>query len=183
MILPSLGPAVRSAARATAVRARPVNVRSGIVAREVELFLGVSEDVYPGIDAWWRRRALPDIVRGARFCDGVYADGRLVGLCIGKLTAGVAKLCTLRIEDSHRGRGLAPSLLARFVEAASTRGARRIHFTMGQACELDFGGYFRALGFSKVAWEKDLYRRGHEEHVFAAPTLDVRRSLANRLGE
>lgn len=168
---------------ATVARARPVNVRSGIVAREVESFLGVSEDLYPGIDAWWRRRALPDIARGARLCDGVYADGRLVGLCIGKLTAGVAKLCTLRIEDHHRGRGLAPSLLARFVEAAITTGARRIHFTMSQECELDFGSYFRALGFSKVAREKDLYRRGHEEQVFEATTINVRRMLANRLSE
>lgn len=144
------------------------------------MFLGASDNFYPGIDVWWRKRALPEALRGARVCDGAYSGDQLIGLCIGKLTAQVAKLCTLRIEDAQRGRGLAPLLLSRFVEHASARGNSRLHFTMGEQCEFDFGSYFQSLGFAKVAWARGRYRRGHDEHVFSAATRDVRRALIMR---
>jgi GNAT superfamily N-acetyltransferase len=163
------------------VEIRPLDVRAAAPwVQEVEQFLSASEEAYPGIVAWWRKRAMPEVGQGARVCDGAYAEGRLIGLCIGKLVGRSAKLCSLRIEDAHRGRGLARSLLAPFVEAAHRTGARHIHFTMGDACEHEFGGYFRALGFSRRAWQRDRYRRGHDEHVFVAPTAQVRSALTTR---
>lgn len=158
----------------------PVDVRATSVVQEVERFLSVSEEAYPGIVAWWRKKVMPEVGRGARICDGAYAESRLVGLCIGKLDAGSAKLCSLRIEEAYRGRGLARSLLVPFVEAAHRTGSRRIHFTMGDGCEHDFGGYFQALGFSRSAWQRDRYRRGHDEHVFTASTTQVRSTLTTR---
>jgi GNAT superfamily N-acetyltransferase len=155
----------------------PVDVRATSFVQEVERFLSVSQEAYPGIVAWWRKRVMPEVGRGARVCNGAYAEGRLIGLCIGKLDAGSAKLCSLRIEEAHRGRGLARSLLVPFMEAAHRMGARRIHFTMGDGCEHEFGGYFQALGFSRRAWQRGRYRRGHDEHVFIAPTAQVRSAL------
>jgi hypothetical protein len=173
-------PSPEQAGHEQPARILPVDVRSSFAVQEVERFLGASDDAYPGIIEWWRRRALPEVARGARLCNGAYTAGHLIGLCIGKLGAGTAKLCTLRIEDAHRGRGLAPSLLAPFVEAASNAGALSIHFTMGDGCEHEFGGYFRTLGFSRLAWQRGRYRRGHDEHVFMAPTTRVQSALATR---
>jgi GNAT superfamily N-acetyltransferase len=158
----------------------PVDVRATAYVQEVERFLSASEEAYPGIVAWWRKRVMPEVGRGARVCDGAYAEGRLIGLCIGKLDAESAKLCSLRVDEAHRGRGLARSLLAPFVDAAHRTGAHRIHFTMGDGCEHEFGGYFQALGFSRRAWQRHRYRRGHDEHVFIAPTVQVRSALTTQ---
>lgn len=182
VILPSPEQAVGLAGHEQPARILPVDVRSSFAVQEVERFLGASDDAYPGIVEWWRRRALPEVARGARVCNGAYTAGQLIGLCIGKLDAGSAKLCSLRIEETHRGRGLARSLLAPFVEAAHRMGSQRIHFTMGDGCEQDFGGYFQALGFSRRAWQRDRYRRGHDEHVFIASTTQVRSILTTQCG-
>ena len=118
----------------------------------VESFLGASAALYPEIEEWWRRRVLPDLHRRERVCYTAREEGRLVGLCIGKIDSRSTKLCTLRVDESVQSSGVGSLLLGRLFRDVARFGGRQVHFTISEAVDSKCGAYFRRLGFFRRAY-------------------------------
>jgi len=133
----------------------------------VRSFLGASVELYPEIDEWWQRRVLPALLRRERICYAAVEEGRLVGLCIGKVAARSAKLCTLRVDSSVQGLGVGSQLLTHFVRDVKRIGTSQMHFTISEAVDSDCGAYFRGLGFVRRARHPKRGRAAGDELVYA----------------
>ncbi|MBK9755890.1 MAG: GNAT family N-acetyltransferase [Nannocystis sp.] len=139
----------------------------------VESFLGASAALYPEIEEWWRRRVLPDLRRRDRVCYIAREDGRLVGLCIGKVAPRSTKLCTLRVDDSVQSSGVGSRLLGRLFHDVAKVGGRQIHFTISEAVDTRCGAYFRRLGFSQRGYIGRPGRDAGDELIYAMSSASL----------
>ena len=94
--------------------------------------------------------------------------GRPVGFALGRVVAGEAELLLLAVRRDGQRQGVGALLLDRFLLAATTRGASRMHLEVrdgNQAIKL----YFKA-GFREVGRRKSYYS-GRDGQIYDALTL------------
>lgn len=148
--------------------------------REIENLIAPCEDLYPGIDLWLRRTALPGILAGAR--SGFLACSGSVGVAAAIVKfSGELKLCSLRVLPGHEHRGIGTSL---FAAAASTLAEHgdSVFFTAPEALAIERKRFFEQLGFRLRGRFGETYRRGQAEMVFRGEAADVARR-ASRLAQ
>ena len=91
-----------------------------------------------------------------------------VGFALSRVVAGEAELLLLAVKREHQGRGVGERLLHAFAEAASRRGADRLHLEVREgnhAVKL----YSRA-GFTQVG-RRSCYYSGRDGQMYDALTL------------
>jgi len=139
----------------------------------VERILAPCEDLYPGIDLWLRRTALPGILAGERAGFVAYLGAAPIAAAIAKYR-GECKLCSLRVLPGHQRKGVGTAL---FAAAASTlvRHGHTAFFTAPEALAVDRRAFFESLGFHFAGKYPVAYRRGEAEILFCGETGDVLR--------
>jgi predicted transcriptional regulator/predicted N-acetyltransferase YhbS len=145
--------------------------------KHIKEFLLESETLYPGIGKWWESRVVPQIQSGLRVCNAAIVQGNLVAVSIGKLAKESAKLCTLRVRESHGGLGIGHELLQRTLKDLLAGGCRRVHFTISEKILSECGDFFTPYGFSMVSWTKGRYVAGMDELAFSVDSLRLRKHL------
>lgn len=121
------------------------------------------EAMYPGFRRWYWGKVVPGLATGERhiFLDGHVSSPR--GLAIAKRDSTEAKVCTLWVAPSERGRGLGQELLEKAVEWV---GVDHPLFTVPQERYDELLPLTQKLGFCETAPLESLYRPGIVEHIF-----------------
>lgn len=145
---------------------------------QIRDFLAQSDDIYPGIDRWWDRCVVPGIRSGQRVCHVAIDNNEVVAIGIGKHDRGSAKLCTLRVRDSHQGQGLGERLLHQTVSDLLNRECKSVFYTISEKVFAECSGFFEPYKFELRHWQKNLYVRGWDELEFAAPSNKLRIAIS-----
>jgi predicted transcriptional regulator/GNAT superfamily N-acetyltransferase len=152
--------------------------------RPIGEFLLQTSHLYPDIGLWWSRTVLPDLRSGRRVAVVLEDTNRLGGLFIGK-PGRRAKLCTLRLRQEWRDRGLGSLLMAEGIGKLSDDRTREVYVTVSEAAGPGCTSFFEGLGFSLVGAERDRYVRGVDELVYSCPASQLKarlREVADRRG-
>jgi ribosomal protein S18 acetylase RimI-like enzyme len=160
--------------RRDTIEVDPLSADDTETCRQVEMFLGASVALYPEIDQWWRRRVLPGLRRRERVVYTAIDEGRLLGVCIGKIDLRSTKLCTLRVDDEVQHLGLGSRLLRRLLCDVAGVGGRQVHFTISESIDQSCGSYFRGLGFSRRALLRRPKREAGDELVYSLAMKNLR---------
>ena len=84
-------------------------LKSSLVNNDFEEIIYECDDLYPGIDLWYKKRVLPGFVDGSRLGHIVYDSGNPVAGAITKLSYH-SKICSLRVRHEARGKGIGSAL-------------------------------------------------------------------------
>lgn len=117
---------------------------------------------YPGFRAWFFGKVVPGLGKQRRIF--ITSDhGAVAGLAICKRTDTERKLCTLWVNHSLRGRGIAGELAR---EAFDWLETQRPLFTVPDEHLAKFRGLIRSWGFAEPVAYQGLYRTARTEYVF-----------------
>jgi ribosomal-protein-alanine N-acetyltransferase len=153
---------------ALARRGEPVRIRPLTVARLDEV-LAIERVAFS--DPWSREMFRSELMIGG----GTYArlaerDGALVGYLCAVLVADEAHVGNLAVDPSERRQGVAQLLLDDLVEAARSRGARRVTLEVRESNENARKFYYKN-DFIDIAIRKNYYRNPSEDAIVMLRTL------------
>ena len=153
---------------ALARRGEPVRIRPLTVARLDEV-LAIERVSFS--DPWSREMFRSELMVGG----GTYArlaerDGALVGYLCAVLVADEAHVGNLAVDPSERRQGVAQLLLDDLVEAARSRGARRVTLEVRESNEYARKFYYKN-DFIDIAIRKNYYRNPSEDAIVMLRTL------------
>ncbi|HTM00537.1 MAG TPA: ribosomal protein S18-alanine N-acetyltransferase [Candidatus Omnitrophota bacterium] len=153
---------------ALARRGEPVRIRPLTVARLDEV-LAIERVAFS--DPWSREMFRSELMIGG----GTYArlaerDGALVGYLCAVLVADEAHVGNLAVDPSERRQGVAQLLLDDLVEAARSRGARRVTLEVRESNESARKFYYKN-DFIDIAIRKNYYRNPSEDAIVMLRTL------------
>jgi len=130
----------------------------------VEQILASCEDLYPGMDVWLRRTAVPGIVAGDRAGFVAYLGQSPIAAAIAKFK-GELKLCSLRVLPGHENKGVGTALFAAAASVMAPHGERAF-FTAPETLAMERRSFFEGLGFQLAGRYTQTYRRGDAEMAF-----------------
>jgi predicted transcriptional regulator len=134
---------------------------SSVFLRELKLLVEECENLYPGIDLWFRKKVLPGFKDRDRKGYLIRIGERPVGATILRLGKD-AKICSLRVVPEHQGMDLGELLFA--LAALELRGAaRQVHFTAPTQLWEDKLSFFDKLGFEYKGLAGQQYRLFDQE--------------------
>ena len=140
---------------------------------QIRAFLLESEHLYPGIEQWWDRRVLSGLRSGDRHVLVVQSAQGIGGLFIGK-PGPRAKICTLRLRETLRARGLGRVLVTEGLQRILTPDTRSVHVTISEAADAAVLPFFKSLGFRQTAIVPNRYCQGVDEYVCESLAETVR---------
>ena len=137
---------------------------------------------YPGFDGWYRAKVHPGIGSSRWVLKAISGD-RMAGICIVKDDGAEKKICSLRVDANHRGRGVGTALIVASIELLDDE---RPLITVPQEVMPSLSPLLEKFGFEAMAEYRNLYREGASEFFYngtlasstgIAETFDVRSSL------
>ncbi|SDD32834.1 hypothetical protein SAMN05216337_101017 [Bradyrhizobium brasilense] len=131
--------------------------------REALAFLLPLSADYPGFEDWYLTRVVPGLRSRTRQLVRIERDGKLIGVGIGKKDETESKICTVRIADSHFGRGLG---LRVFDALLDWLGTDRPHLTVSERKLPAFERIFQYYRFQMTSAYTGLYVRGAVELAY-----------------
>jgi predicted transcriptional regulator/N-acetylglutamate synthase-like GNAT family acetyltransferase len=133
-----------------------------------------SEDLYPGIDLWYDRKARLGLEKGERIGYLVKKDGVSVGAAIAKQGEN-AKICTVRVRDEAIHEGIGKVL---FLAMAMNlrRDTKKVHFTAPEDLWNRYRSFFEEMGFVMQGNASEQYRLFDPEIVATADYKQFRRA-------
>lgn len=131
--------------------------------REALAFLLPLSADYPGFEHWYLTRVVPGLRNQTRQLVRMERDGKLIGVGIGKKDETESKICTVRIADSHFGRGLG---LRVFDALLDWLGTDRPHLTVSESKFPAFERIFRYYKFQMTSAHPGLYVRDTVELAY-----------------
>lgn len=123
---------------------------------------------YPGIFDWYIDKVIPGERAGTRKIIRIERDGHLAALGIAKLEHGEAKICTVRVAESHFGRGIG---LRVFYDLLDWLNTPTPHLTVSQSRLWRFERIFIHFGFQLTSVRNGLYTQGSVEFLFNEPAI------------
>ena len=147
-------------------------------------FLLESSYLYPGIENWWDKVVMPDLDLdiAKRVVLVVDTGNSFEGLFIGK-TGHSAKLCTLRLRESVRNKGVGRALATEGLSQLINGETNSFHVTISEAAEEGSLEFFESVGFQRIAVERNRYRRGVDEFVYSCPKDEMIEVINNELSQ
>lgn len=131
--------------------------------REALAFLLPLSADYPGFENWYLTRVVPGLRSQTRQLVRIERDGRLIGVGIGKKDETESKICTVRIAQSHFGRGLG---LRVFDALLDWLGTDRPHLTVSERKLPVFDRIFQYYRFQMTSAHTGLYVRDTVELAY-----------------
>lgn len=135
------------------------------------------EDLYPGIDAWFKRKVSPGLDTGERSAILIYNGLEPVGSAVIR-NDSQAKLCSLRVKSSFQhsamGHLLMDLIALELRHPKSGFGfAKSIHFTLPESMWVEYGDYFKKYGFHCLGPANNQYRLFDNELACSADFREV----------
>jgi hypothetical protein len=124
--------------------------------REALAFLLPLSANYPDFEHWFLTRVVPGLRDETRRLIRIDRDGRLIGIGIGKKDDVERKICTVRIAQSHFGRGMG---LRIFDSLLSWLGTDQPHLTISETNLPAFERIFDYYRFQITSAHRGLYVR------------------------
>ncbi|MCK1298145.1 N-acetyltransferase [Bradyrhizobium sp. 24] len=118
---------------------------------------------YPGFEDWYLTRVVPGLRNRSRQLVRIERDGSLIGVGIGKKDETESKICTVRIAESHFGRGLG---LRVFDALLDWLGSDRPHLTVSESKLPAFERIFEYYKFQMTSAHTGLYVRDAVELAY-----------------
>jgi predicted transcriptional regulator/GNAT superfamily N-acetyltransferase len=137
------------------------------------------EDLYPGIDIWFKKKVLPDLEEKNRSALLVYRDSRPIGAAVIRKDED-AKLCSLRVMPEEQKKGLGHLLIA-LVANELRNVATHIHFTAPSKLWFELEQFFKNYGFVNKGLAGVQYRLFDEELACSANFKDVWKGVVDKL--
>lgn len=116
-----------------------------------------NEDIYPGIDVWFKKRVIPGIYNGTREAFLVYRDNKLVGASLIKKGKRI-KICSLRVKPFIQKKKIGSLLMDITLSTITDYEPRSVYFTISEEMWDNIGDFFTQYGFSKIGKYKKRYR-------------------------
>ena len=138
------------------------------------------EDLYPGIDLWFKQKVKPGLESKRRAALLVYHHERPIGAALVRRGED-AKLCSMRIlpDEQHKGIGsLLMGLIAAEVRSDLTG---RMHFTIPEELWCEKEGFFSNYRFVNQGPAAIQYRLFDQELACSADFKDVWTAVVERL--
>jgi predicted transcriptional regulator/N-acetylglutamate synthase-like GNAT family acetyltransferase len=137
------------------------------------------EDLYPGIDIWFKKKVLSGLEEKNRSALLVYHDSRPIGAAVIR-KGDNAKLCSLRVLPEEQKKGLGHLLIA--VVANEVRNiATHIHFTAPSKLWFELEQFFKSYGFVNNGLAGVQYRLFDQELACSANFKDVWKGVVDKL--
>lgn len=137
------------------------------------------EDMYPGIDIWFKKKVKTGFTTGERSAFLVYQNNLPVAGAILR-KGNSAKLCSMRILDEHQGNGLGTFLMS-LIAAEAKRLSERIHFTAPFNVWRKWEPFFRSLGFTDYGFAETQYRLFDDELICGVDFNDFWKAIIRKL--
>ncbi|MCK4373324.1 MAG: hypothetical protein KAW61_09255 [candidate division Zixibacteria bacterium] len=129
------------------------------------------ENLYPGIDVWYRKKVLSGLDLRERTAYLLYEDYLPVGATILKRGPD-AKICSLRILPDAEAKGYGKLLMALAARDLRT-GCNNVHFTIPAHIWETRWGFFNEFGMKYIGPTKNQYRLFDEEHYCGGRFADM----------
>lgn len=137
------------------------------------------EDLYPGIDIWFKKKVVPGLKERNRIAFLVYQDDRPIGSAVVR-KGNDAKLCSLRVLPEEQKKGLGHLLMA--LAASEIRNlATHFHFTAPSTLWRELEEFFRTYGFVSNGLAGVQYRLFDDELACSADFAKVWSGVIEKL--
>jgi predicted transcriptional regulator len=137
------------------------------------------EDLYPGIDGWFKRKVSPDIEKGKRSAILIYSGEDPVASAVIR-KGDQAKLCSMRITPGNQHSWLGHYMMS-LVALDLRHQANSIHFTLPESMWEEYGEFFAKYGFICHGEAGHQYRLFDEELACSAPYQSVFQKVLSEL--
>ncbi len=143
------------------------------------------EDLYPGIDAWFKKKVSPELDRGRRSAILIYSDSEPIASAVVRRGED-AKLCSMRITPGHQHKWLGHYLLALVAlelrhKAGFKQFTESMHFTLPESMWEEYGQFFEKYGFKCHGEAGIKYRLFDKELACSAQFRDVLQRVIKEL--
>lgn len=147
--------------------------------RDLERLVGMCEDLYPGIDLWYKKKVLSGLDLKERTAYLIYDDSVPVGATILKRGPD-AKICSLRILPDAEAKGYGKLLMA-LVARDLRNGCDNVHFTIPAHLWETKWGFFNEFGMRYIGPASGKYRLFDQEHYCGGRFVDMWSSVVRCL--
>jgi len=137
------------------------------------------EDLYPGIDIWFKKKVIPGLEEKNRVAFLVYQHSRPIGSAVIRKETD-AKLCSLRVLPEEQKKGLGHLLVA-LVANELRNIASHFHFTAPSELWFELEQFFKTYGFVNHGPAAIQYRLFDEELACSANFKNVWQGVVNKL--
>lgn len=126
----------------------------------VDAIMSVMEAAFdPAYGEAWNRRQVADSLVFANTHFQIAGDlpDEVQGFVLSRSAVDEEELLLIAVHPRHRRKGIGKQLMQDFIDAARTRGVRRVFLEMraGNPAEV----LYRQFGFEQIGLRKDYYRR------------------------
>lgn len=126
-------------------------------------FLSEAKKYYPAFDMWYFQKVIPEARLGKREILSEVRDGKIVAIAILKNTLQEKKICTLRVSEEFKNKGLGIRLFQRAFQVLQTD---KPFLTVSEEKLPDFKKIFDYFQFEQTAVLENYYREGKKEYIF-----------------
>ncbi|WP_300827111.1 GNAT family N-acetyltransferase [Helicobacter sp. UBA3407] len=127
-------------------------------------YLKEAKQYYPNFDIWYYQNVIPAVKNGDKKIITIENKNTLKGICIVKLSE--KKLCTLRVMENYRNKGIGIRLFEKSFEALNTRMPL---LSVSEEKLLSFKKIFDYYGFKLTSIKENYYRKGKKEYFYNEP--------------
>lgn len=132
-----------------------------------------SENLYPGIDVWLKKKVIPGLQQGRRVAYILYHEGKAIAESIVKFGVN-SKMCSMRVDPDYQGKGIGPFLFAQIAREIDYS-VKSLHFTAPESLVHERKGLFDDLGFVLQGKSRRRYRVGEDELVFKGSASEFKK--------
>lgn len=129
--------------------------------RDLKFLIEDCEDIYPGIDIWFKKKAVPGIISEERKAIVVYNQNTPVGSAIVR-NGKHSKLCSMRIHSDHQKKGLGRLVMA-LIALELRHDSKTVHFTIPEDIWEEQRKFFHKYGFESDGFAEKQYRLFSQE--------------------
>lgn len=133
----------------------------------LESLIVANEDMYPGIDHWFKDKVIPGLGTRERIAYVAYEEDRPIASAVLKL-GNRAKFCHLKIHQDFRDLDLGRMFFTQMTLEARHY-AEEIHFTLPESLWSSKSHFFESFGFESPNKAYQQYRHGDTELSCSAP--------------
>ena len=126
-------------------------------------FLAEARQYYPSFDMWYFQKVIPEIRSGKREILSEVRDGKIVAIAILKNTSQEKKICTVRVSEEFKNKGLGIRLFQKAFKILQTD---KPFLTVSEEKLPDFQKIFDYFKFEQTAVLENYYREGKKEYIF-----------------
>lgn len=147
--------------------------------RNLKQLIVESEDMYPGIDRWFKDKVIPGLKASERIAYVAYENDKPIASAVLKIGRR-SKLCHLKIHKDFQDLYLGQMFFTQMAIEILHR-SKELYFTLPESLWCQRGEFFESFGFSSPTRASRQYRSNDAELLCAAPLARVWSSILQKL--